>query len=134
VGLGLDLVEHYRIARLLTRYSRHFIDRIMDSEEAAALSPEGPALTTEVAIAVALKEAASKAIGTGWSRGVFWRDIRVETRTPYRIDFLREAGRRAERCGSSGRTAARVGRHGELILAEVWLLACENESSNHPPA
>ena len=81
VGVGVDLVETVRVKRLLERYSERFIQKLMDPEEARHLPVADPERTLALALAIAGKEAASKALGTGWSRGVFWRDV-VVTRVP----------------------------------------------------
>ena len=74
-GLGIDLVEVERIEQALQRWGPGFLARLMDPEEIAGLPAGHPPLA--VADAVAVKEAVSKAIGTGWSGGVRWRDVVV---------------------------------------------------------
>src|SRR5688500_20354461 len=94
----------------------------MDPAEIAALPAGRPPLA--VAEAVAVKEAASKAIGTGWSGGVRWRDVVVERgpRTSARLDGPALAA--ARRLGSAGATEARLEHRAGLVLAVVRLLAC----------
>lgn len=123
IGIGLDLVETARIERLLARYGEHFVRKLMGTREAAALPMAAAERTLAVALAVAAKEAASKAIGTGWSRGVHWSDV-VVTRTPAPAVHLEgEAAEVARRLGSSGRTRARLELRGALAVGEVWLLS-----------
>ncbi len=123
VGLGIDLVELDRIERALGRWGSRFVEKIMDPEESAGLPAEGRDRVHAVAQAVAAKEAASKAIGTGWSHGVYWRDV-VLTRNPDpEVRLLREAARFARRLGSSGRTRLRFEERGNLLLAHVRLLS-----------
>ena len=82
VGLGVDLVEWARVARSLERWGDRFVAKLMDPEEAERLPPGGEPRVLALALAVAGKEAASKALGTGWSQGVRWRDVVVDLGPP----------------------------------------------------
>jgi holo-[acyl-carrier protein] synthase len=119
VGLGIDLVELDRVEQLLARWGGTFLDKIMGPDEVAALPPGWP--PPVVAEAIAVKEAVSKSIGTGWSRGVRWRDVVVVPGPATRL----EAGAlaTARRLGSSGATEVRVERRDGLVIATVLLLA-----------
>lgn len=123
VGLGIDIVELDRVARSLERWGERLVAKLMDPDEAALL----PAATAErvhaVALAIAGKEAASKAIGTGWSRGVRWRDVVVTLGPAPRIRLEAEAAAVARRLGSSGRAEVHLEIRGPLALGEVRLLA-----------
>lgn len=82
VGLGMDLVEIARIQHSLSRFGEHFLQKILhDSErEALALTPpfDTPgASVARVAARFAAKEAASKALGTGFTQGIGLHDIRI---------------------------------------------------------
>ncbi|MCG6923950.1 MAG: holo-ACP synthase [Acidobacteria bacterium] len=121
VGLGVDLVETARVNRLLTRYGDRFVHRLMDPEEAARLPPAGSARVRALALAIAGKEAASKALGTGWSRGVRWRDV-VVTRDEPTVRLRGRAAEVAQERGSSGRSRTRLAVDGPLAIGEVWLL------------
>src|SRR5215471_12512614 len=123
VGLGLDLVEIERVARALDRWGLRFVQKVMDPEEAAALPAAGPDRVLALAFAIAGKEAASKAIGTGWSRGVRWRDVVVQPGPAPGVQLLGRALETARRLGSPGRTQLRFERQGDLVLGEVWLLS-----------
>jgi len=123
VGIGLDLVETARVERALERFGERFVRRLMDADEAAALPPGGgPERAQALALAVAAKEAASKALGTGWSRGVRWRDV-VVSLAPATVRLTGRAAEVAKERGSSGRSRARLEVRGELAVAEVWLLS-----------
>jgi holo-[acyl-carrier protein] synthase len=122
IGVGLDIVEIVRIERLLERYGGQFVGKLMGPVEAAGLPPAGAERTLAVALAVAGKEAASKAIGTGWSRGVFWRDVVVQRTPAPAVRLSGEAAAVARRLGSSGRTRTRLELRGPLAVGEVWLL------------
>ena len=122
LGLGVDLVEIERVERALTRWQERFVAKLMDPEEAAGLPGAGPERPLALARAIAGKEAASKAIGTGWTRGVRWRDVVVDTNTP----SVRLAGRAlafAGRLGSSGRGQLLLDRQDDLVVAEYRLFS-----------
>lgn len=123
VGVGIDLVETSRVLRAYARWGERFVARIMDPAEAAGL-PEAERRAEALAVAVGLKEAASKAIGTGWSRGVRWRDVVVVERAPApRVRLDARARDFARRLGSSGETECRVEERDGLVIAQVRLLA-----------
>jgi len=76
VGLGLDIAEIDRIEAAILRHGAPFIERLFTPRE--ALYCEGHRNKFErYAGRFAAKEAAMKALGTGWRRGVRWRDIEV---------------------------------------------------------
>lgn len=67
VGLGVDIVELARIEKSLARFGRRFAEKILGPEELAAM----PSLTVSyIAGRFAAKEAAVKALGTGFSQGI----------------------------------------------------------------
>lgn len=76
IGLGSDLIDIHRIARSIERYGDRFLDRIFTPIERA--KSDGRAnRAASYAKRFAAKEACSKALGTGLSHGVFWRDMGV---------------------------------------------------------
>jgi holo-[acyl-carrier protein] synthase len=96
VGVGLDLVEVTRVTRMLARHGRRFLDRCFAPGEVAR-----PGDAEHVAGLLAAKEAAFKALGSGWSGGVGWRDPVVEhgdTGTPLLV-LAGKAGARAATLG-----------------------------------
>jgi len=122
VGLGIDLVEVDRIDKALQRWGGAFIAKIMDPAEVAELPQGWP--PAAVADAVAVKEAVSKAIGTGWSGGVRWRDVVVVGhggRPAARLEGAALAA--ARRLGSSGATEVGIEHPPGLVIATVRLLA-----------
>lgn len=80
VGLGTDLIDIRRIEKTLERFGDRFIARIYtDIEQAKAERRKGAgnAYAATYAKRYAAKEAASKALGTGFRKGVYWRDLGV---------------------------------------------------------
>jgi len=76
LGIGSDLIDVRRIARTIERHGDRFLDRIFTATERA--KAEGRVKRAETyAKRFAAKEACSKALGTGFRRGVFWRDMGV---------------------------------------------------------
>ena len=123
VGLGVDLVELGRVAKALDRWGSRLVGKLMDAEEAGRLPADGAERAQALALAIAGKEAASKALGTGWSRGVRWRDVEVRLRPEPAVGLRGGAAARARALGSSGRTWARLELRDELAVGEVRLLS-----------
>ncbi len=76
IGIGSDLCDIRRIETVLARHGERFLNRIFtprEREKALRRSTPGPTLARRFAA----KEACAKALGTGLSRGVFWRDMEV---------------------------------------------------------
>lgn len=76
VGIGSDLSDIRRIQASLDRYGERFKDRCFTDIERAR-SDRKPDQAASYAKRFAAKEACAKALGTGMSRGVFWRDMGV---------------------------------------------------------
>jgi len=74
IGTGIDIVEISRIRRAVERHGDRFLKRVFTAGEReyclACRFPE-----RHLAARFAVKEAALKALGTGVSRGIFWRDV-----------------------------------------------------------
>src|SRR5271167_3276338 len=76
VGTGVDLAEVPRIRASIERFGARFIDRIYTAGEIAYVERKANRFE-RYAARFAAKEAGMKAIGTGWKRGVTWRDFEV---------------------------------------------------------
>jgi len=122
LGLGVDLVEISRVADALERWGDRLVEKLMDDDEASRLPADASARALALARAVAAKEAASKAIGTGWSRGVRWRDVVLDTGPEPRVTLRGRAAQVAAGLGSPGATEVRFERQGDLLLAVLRLL------------
>ena len=103
LGLGLDIVDRDRIAHLLDRHGATFLRRVFhDGEVRLGDSAGAVARAAHVAGLFAAKEAAMKALGTGWGQGVGFLQIEV-FRQPSGAPALRlhgEARRRADAMGA----------------------------------
>ncbi|MCA0199953.1 MAG: holo-ACP synthase [Proteobacteria bacterium] len=80
IGIGNDLIDIRRIERTLARFGDRFVNRIYtDAEKRKAERRKGAggAYAATLAKRYAAKEAAAKALGTGFRAGVFWRDLGV---------------------------------------------------------
>lgn len=76
IGIGSDLIDIRRIERTLERFGERFTQRCFTDVERAKADRRMRRADT-YAKRYAAKEACAKALGTGLSRGVFWRDIGV---------------------------------------------------------
>ena len=77
VGSGVDIAEVDRIRAAAERYGARFIERIYTPVEIAYVERRLAGRWERYAARFAAKEAGMKAIGTGWRRGVRWRDFEV---------------------------------------------------------
>lgn len=122
LAIGIDATDIPRIERTLARYGERFVGRIFTPEEAAYCRRRRvPA--PHFAGRFAAKEAAMKALGTGRSRGVLWRDIEVVRRPggPPQLRFHGGAARRFQALG--GQSALVTITHSEtLAFAQVLFL------------
>ncbi len=76
LGIGNDIVDIRRIERTLDRFGARFTDRVFTEIERAK-SDRRRQRAASYAKRFAAKEACSKALGTGFRKGVFWRDLGV---------------------------------------------------------
>src|SRR5689334_14368006 len=76
LGVGTDLAEVDRIQHSVDRYGERFLTRIYTERE-IAYSLRKKNYAERLAGRFAVKEAGMKAIGTGWRRGVTWKDFEV---------------------------------------------------------
>src|ERR1700757_4637020 len=76
IGIGSDLIDITRIERQLERYGERFIERIFTEVERRK-SERRANRAASYAKRYAAKEACSKALGTGFRKGVYWRDLGV---------------------------------------------------------
>ncbi len=119
VGLGLDIAEVDRIEAAIRRHGAPFLERLFTPAEVSYCERHKNRFE-RYAARFAAKEAAMKALGTGWSQGVRWRDIEV-TREVTGKPTLRLAGAArqiAERMGAKNISVS-ITHSGNLALAQV---------------
>jgi holo-[acyl-carrier protein] synthase len=121
IGLGLDATDIDRISDTIERYGDRFLQRIFTPGEVEyCLRRRVPAI--HFAGRFAAKEAAMKALGTGHSLGVLWRDVEVVRRGgPPQLALHGGAGRRLTAIGGR-KTLLTITHSDELALAEVMIL------------
>jgi holo-[acyl-carrier protein] synthase len=76
IGIGTDITECLRIARMIERHGELFINRVYTPDEIAYCQSRRQA-TQHFTGRWAAKEAILKALGTGWRRGISWRDMEI---------------------------------------------------------
>src|SRR5690242_4521355 len=121
VATGIDMVEIARLQEVFARRGTRFRDRVFTASEIAYC--EGRAAKMEsYAARFAAKEAAMKALGTGWGDGVGWHDIEV-LRSPTGIPSLQFRGRALERLNELGATQAHLSltHSRDIAMAQVLL-------------
>lgn len=77
IGLGTDLCDIARIEQSLSRFGERFCARLFAESERAAVERRPERRASGYAMRFAAKEACAKALGTGFRKGVFWRDMIV---------------------------------------------------------
>jgi holo-[acyl-carrier protein] synthase len=119
VGLGLDIAEIDRIQAAIVRHGAPFLERLFTPAEVAYCERHKNRYE-RYAARFAAKEAAMKALGTGWSRGVRWRDIEV-AREPGGKPTLKLAGVAREIADGLGvkHIAVTITHSGNLALVQV---------------
>jgi holo-[acyl-carrier protein] synthase len=76
LGLGNDIIDIRRIEETIARFGDRFLKRVFTDTEREK-SDRRAARAASYAKRFAAKEACAKALGTGFRRGVFWRDMGV---------------------------------------------------------
>jgi holo-[acyl-carrier protein] synthase len=121
VGTGVDIAEVPRVAAAIKRFGDRFLRRIFTENEIRYCESKANRVE-RYAARFAAKEAALKAIGTGWRRGVAWRDVEV-TREPGGRPTMTFHGKAAEFAGKLGMKRAHVSlsHTAEHAIAQVIL-------------
>jgi len=121
VGTGVDIAEVARIRESIGRYGERFLRRIFTEGEIRYCESKASRFQSYAA-RFAAKEAGMKALGTGWSRGVRWRDIEVVRPRGQRptLQFHGQAGEIANRLGTRN-IALSLTHTAEQALAHVIL-------------
>jgi holo-[acyl-carrier protein] synthase len=120
IGSGLDAIEIGRVAEALARYGDRFVRRLFTAGEQAYCRGKRDAASS-FAARFAAKEAAMKALGTGYSRGVHWVGIEVVRRHgPPQLHFHDGAARRFAAMGGT-RSLLTLTHSRDLAIAHVLL-------------
>ena len=121
IGLGIDATEIARVAATIDRYGERFLAKIFTEGEIAYCRARRNA-TSSFAARFAAKEAAMKALGTGYSHGVFWTGIEVVRHGgPPQLRFHAGAGARFAAMGATG-SLLTLTHSQELAIAHVMLV------------
>ena len=87
VSIGIDIIEVRRVREVLERTPR-FAERVFTAAERAYCESRGAVAAQHYAARFAAKEAALKALQTGWRGGIGWQDVEIGSRNngaPYLI-------------------------------------------------
>ena len=120
IGLGFDATDIPRVAEMYERYGERFLRRVFtEGEIAYCMRRRNPA--PHLAGRFAAKEAAMKALGTGHSRGVLWKDVEVFRQGgPPQLRLHGGAARRADQMGVQ-RSLLTITHSETLAMAQVIL-------------
>jgi holo-[acyl-carrier protein] synthase len=121
VGTGIDIIEVPRIADSISRFGDRFLHRIFTEGERRYCDSKANRIE-RYAARFAAKEAAMKALGTGWNYGVRWRDVEVARQPGQRptIVFHGKAAEFASRLGAQ-HAALSISHTAEQAIAQVIL-------------
>jgi holo-[acyl-carrier protein] synthase len=101
LGLGTDLIEIERVQASIDHFGDRFLNRVFTEGEIAYCLRKKKHSAESFAARFAAKEAGAKALGTGISRGISWKELEVR-RLPGERPTLHLTGRAAERAQSMG--------------------------------
>lgn len=100
IGLGTDLIEIERVRQSAERFGKRFLERVFTPDEVAYCYSK-KSFAESLAARFAAKEAAAKALGTGISRGVGWKEFEVRRKPGHRPE-MHLSGRAAEIAAALG--------------------------------
>jgi holo-[acyl-carrier protein] synthase len=119
VGLGLDIAEIDRIEAAITRHGAPILERLYTPAEVAYCENHRNKFE-RYAGRFAAKEAAMKALGTGWRRGVRWRDIEMVREPSGKPSLaLKGAAKKIAEALGTKNISLTITHRGNLALAEV---------------
>ena len=121
VGTGIDIVEVERVAAAIERFGPRFLNRVFTAGEIRYCDSKKNR-AERYAARFAAKEAAFKALGTGWNQGVAWREVEVEREPGGRptVAFTGTAAQHAARLGVK-RASLSLSHTKEQAVAQVIL-------------
>ncbi len=113
LGTGIDIMEVPRMEASIQRFGQHFLKRVFTEAEIAYCDSKLNRFE-RYAARFAAKEAALKAIGTGWRGGISWRDVEVQRAKGGKPLLVYS--------GKAGEVAARLG------VRRTWLSMSHTEA------
>ena len=121
IGVGIDVIQNDRIRESLEKFGARFLNRIYTEIETGYCNNcADPGI--HFAARFAAKEAAFKALGTGWAAGVKWKDIEVQRLTSGKPE-LHLYGEALSRASAMGATRFHVSlTHDQLVSCAVVVL------------
>jgi len=121
VGTGIDIAEVPRLEQTIQRFGQRFLHRVFTEAEIRYCESKANRVERYAARFTA-KEAAMKAIGTGWNHGVAWRDVEVCRQPGGRptMEFHGKAAEFAARLGAA-HVALSLSHTQEYAIAQVIL-------------
>ncbi|MHB8754369.1 MAG: holo-ACP synthase [Candidatus Acidiferrales bacterium] len=121
VGLGVDIAEIDRLEKAVARHGNAFLERVFTPAEIAYCERHRTKFE-RYAARFAAKEAMMKALGTGWRKGVRWRDIEIKNEPSGKpaLHLAGEAAAQASRLGAK-RFLLSMTHTGNLAYAQVIL-------------
>src|SRR5215470_190769 len=118
IGIGIDVIQNDRIHDSISRFGPRFTNRIYTETE-IGYCDKCAEPSIHYAARFAAKEAAFKALGTGWAAGVKWKDIEVQRLASGKPE-LHLYGEALERATAMGARRFHVSlTHDQLISAAV---------------
>jgi holo-[acyl-carrier protein] synthase len=121
ISIGVDIIEVGRVRETIARTPR-FAERVFTEAERSYCESRGAAAAQHYAARFAAKEAALKALQTGWSGGISWQDVEVSAQDSG-APVIHFHGRAQELYQASGATGAHISiaHTTEHAIAEVIL-------------
>ena len=117
IGIGVDIVEIRRFSVAMERSSERLLLRLFTAEEQRYCKAHRDPVP-HFAARFAAKEAVFKALGTGWAKGVTWRDVEVQ-KAGQEAPVIVLHGEAQRLCAAKG--AGNV--HLSLSHSEQWVIA-----------
>lgn len=119
IGIGIDMVRIGRFGAAMARRGDRFLNRLFTASERERFRGH-PVAERHLAARFAAKEAAFKALGTGWGQGVAWREVEIVGggRRPSAIVFSGRARQAAARLGIT-QAQVSLSHDGDYALAFV---------------
>jgi len=128
LGVGTDMIEIRRIESSIDQFGERFLRRVFTSEEIDYCQRKKKHAAESFAARFAAKEAGAKALGTGISRGVAWKEIEVR-REPSGRPTLHFTGRARELADQLGITGLSVSLTHSRDLALAVVIAEGREAA-----